>query len=543
MNPPTDKSRKRHTITPINHSLSVIRYSLFAIHCLLCLLCLTAISASAQGNGALDRTVKITRNKGKVYELLKNVSDRTGFMFIYDSRIIDNDRKVTVKKGTYPLGDAIRLITGNDSLRLDVSGSYILLRAPEGTAGGIAEAADRIASASARAREEDANITIGGSLYDSRTGEPVIYATVYILNSSIGTVTNRDGEFQIVAADTLRRLKVRFSHVGYESREIDVSLLDGRRIDLALTPRTVSLQEVVVKAVDPEQTLMEMLGRRPLNYASAPVCLTAFYREGIEHKDVNIDLTESVLQIYKTGYGSDASGDQVKLIKKRRIMSRHKTDTIFPKMRSGIQSCLVLDIIKELPEFLDPGDNTQYRYSYKGKSIVDDRLADIVGFRQKDFIKDPLYAGELIIESESRALTEVRFEINPRYADKATHIFIDKKALGLKINLQQAKYIVSYKPSGDGRYYINHVRGDLWFKVRRDNTLFSSSLNFWFEMVTCRIDTVDVKPFPPNERISTSRIFAETEHDYDESFWKNFNTILPEEELLENILRNLEDER
>jgi hypothetical protein len=210
-------------------------------------------------------------------------------------------------------------------------------------------------------------------------------------------------------------------------------------------------------------------------------------------------------------------------------------------MRSGINSCLALDIIKELPDFVTPEEETPYVYTYAGKSYIDDRPVNIISFQQKDFIREPLYRGDLFIEAENKALVDVRIEINPRHVNQATHNFISKKPAGLIMNLQQAKYIVSYKLSDDGRYYIHHIRGDIHFKVRRKNRIFSSPLHFWFEMATCDINRQNVKPFPPTERLSTTRIFAETQSTYDQNFWENFNIILPEEGLQNTLIHNLHD--
>jgi hypothetical protein len=284
-----------------------------------------------------------------------------------------------------------------------------------------------------------------------------------------------------------------------------------------------------------------MLNNRPVNYSSAPVYLTSFYREGIEHRRKNIDLTESVIQVYKTGYNNPAADEQVKLIKKRRFTDRQKTDTIFPKMKSGINSCFILDIMKELPEFINPDNESSYLYAHKGLDIIDGRIVNVILFRQKEYIKEPLYTGELFIERETKALVEIRFKVNPVRISKATNMFVDKKAAGLKMDLQHAGYTVSYKPAENGIYHINHIRGDIRFKVRRKNRLFSTPLNFWFEMATCKIDTTDVKPFPRNERLSPTRIFAETKHGYDVHFWNNFNIIPPEENLTETIIHNLHE--
>lgn len=493
---------------------------------------LTVVNIQADDKGVFDHMVRISRSRGSVYELLKDISGQTGYLFIYDSQVINNDRIIKISKGTYTLREAIYLITGNRDLLIHVLGEHILLRAPKPQ-----EIAENVRSVP----KQPAYFTVSGMLFDQETEEPILSASVSLLHTSIGTITNRDGAFQLVIPDSLRHAKVRFSHIGYESREIELGLLEGQHIRFALNPQVVSLQEIVVRAVSPMLVLGDMLNHRSVNYASDPVCLTTFYREGIDNRHKNIDLTESVLQVYKTGYQSPSSADQVKLVKKRRIVNRQETDTIFPRMKSGVNSCLILDIIKELPEFLKPEEGSPYMYAHTGMNIVDGRPVDVIFFKQKDYVYEPLYTGELFIETESKALAEVRFELNPRLVHKATHMFVDRKTNNLRIDLLQAKYLISYKPAGDGTYYIHHIRGDVTFKVRRKRQLFSTPLHFWFEMITCKIDTEDVRPFPRNERISPDRIFSETKHGYDKLFWENFNIILPEEELRNAILHSLNE--
>ena len=494
-----------------------------------------AVYLQAADHDAFDKQVRIGKNRGTIYELLKDISEQSGYFFIYDSQIIENDRTVIVAKGTYSLRDAIHMITGDDRLQLDLSGAYILLRLP------VPNVQESQMNEDITLAEEDVHFTINGSLYDQQTGEAIRFASVHILNKSIGTVTNQTGEFLLIIPDSLIQFQVRFSHIGYESREIALALLKDRFVDLGMRPQPVALQEVVVTAVNPEQVLIDMLANRSRNYASEPASLISFYREGIEHNDRNIDMTESVIQVYKTGYLKKTEYDQVKLLKKRRIVSRHETDSIYPKIRSGIQSCLLLDVIKEMPDFILTGKDTPYKYAYEGKNTIDDRTVHVISFRQKDHIREPLYCGTLFIEADSKALVEVRLEINPKLVNKATNTYVNKKPFGLTMNLQEAKYIVSYRLSGNGFFYINHIRGDVSFKIRRKNRLFSSGLHFWFESATCDIHTDDVKPIPPNERLSTKRIFAETKSTYDKNFWENFNIILPEADLKNILIHHLHD--
>ena len=90
----------------------------------------------------------------------------------------------------------------------------------------------------------------------------------------------------------------------------------------------------------------------------------------------------------------------------------------------------------------------------------------------------------------------------------------------------------------EGTYYINHIRGDLHFKIKKRRQLFNTNiLHTWFEMVTCKIDTANVNRFSRIESLPTRTVFSDTHFNYDEGFWGDFNVILPEDKLNEAISR------
>lgn len=507
-----------------------------AIYRIIVLICLIIISANIQADDkdVLNRKLNISKTKGTIYQLLKHVSDLSGYLFIYDSQLINNDQLVKIDKREYSLREIIYAITGNPTLRIDVLDNHILLRPPEN------KPSTKIVPAETDTKEAR-YITLTGSLYDRITGEPVMYATLGITSTSIGTISNQEGAFRLTVPDSLSSHPVKFSHIGYESKELQFSLLAQQNIRIYLDPRIIPLQEIVVRVVDPLQTISKMIDEKKNNYSKNPVYQTVFYREGIEYKKKNIDLTESVLLVHKGGYDETTSTDQAKLIKMRRIVNRHSTDTIFPKMKSGINSCFVLDIIKEFPEFIDLSETSPYLYTYTDVDIIDNKKVNVISFEQRPHIKQPLYKGELLIEDESNALIGANFEINKDFVGRATGLFVEKKNPRLKLSLQHAKYSVNYKPTNDGRYQINYIRGDIQFKVRKRGQLFNNTLQFWYEMVNCKSDTENVKTFPRNERLLPNKVFSETKHPYDENFWEHFNIILPEEELKDAIINSLNE--
>lgn len=505
------------------------------VHLFSALFVLLFVSVAIQAGGTedvLSRLVKITTTKGSRYQLLRQVSDQTGYYFIYDSQVINNDEEVKIRKGEYTVRNAIHLITGNEQIKIGILGNHILLSLP------VPEKAPVTPLTS----PEKTPYVIKGMAYDRVSKEVISYASVGVSGTSIGTVTNQNGQFQLIVPDSLSHLSVKLSHVGYESSEYKISALNGKHIDFYLEPKVIPLQEVIVRAVNPVQVLNRMIENRKLNYSSRPVYLTTFYREAIEHKNKKLDITESVLKIYKQSYRTTVMTDQVKLIKMRRVFKKEATDTIFTKMKSGINTCLVLDVMRSMPDFLETrGIESNFTYTYTDITEIDGRRVYVISFEQKKEIKEPLYKGQLYIDTDNYALVEIRFEINPLYAEKATNMFLEKRSRDYKLTLRSATYKISYKPSSDHIYYLNHIRGDLEFKVKRNRHFFSSPLHIWFEMVNCRTDTENVNSFPREDRLPTRNVFSETKHEYDADFWEHFNVILPEDELRQLIMNNLSE--
>lgn len=503
-----------------------------ATYCILCfligLLLTAALPVQADDSDILKRIIHLPKSKQTVYHLLGEVSERSGYLFIYDSKVIDNEQIVRIPAGNYTIEDAIRRITGNKELSLRLIGNHILIARQEDNT--VKEIAPPLTDSIRYFKLE-------GLLRDKFTNEPIPYATVSVSDGSIGSITNQGGEFMLRLPDSLRRSQISFSHLGYQPLEMSGELLAERYSMLSLDPRVVSLQEVVVRIANPLRLLREMQEKIKQNYSQQPVYLTSFYREGVERRHKFVSLTEAVFKIYKTAYNNQNLADQVKLLKMRRISNNQEKDTIIAKMKSGPNASIMLDVIKNMPDFLMPESEVNYPYTFAHAdiSVIDNRLVNVISFEQRDFITTPLYKGNLYIDSENNALVRADFEINPKYVKDAAGLLVERKSRNLKITPQKVIYTISYKP-WNGSYYINHVRGDLYFKVKRRKQLFGSTpLHIWFEMVTCKAETENVSRFTRKEILPTRTIFSETKFSYDENFWGDFNVIPPEEKLNEAI--------
>ena len=282
-------------------------------------------SARADGGGVLDRIVRLPGMKGTVYALLGKDSEQSGYLYIYDSKVIHNDSVVRVRKQECSVRQAIHRITGSRNLELKVLGNHIL----------ITRAAER------KSMEETVPLpprpaysTIAGILLDKETGEPVVSASVIAQGTSLGNITNQNGEFRLNLPDSLRRCMLSFSHLGYVGQTVEASALEGRSNVLSLEPKVISLQEVLIRLVEPKKLLREMIEHRDRNCSTSPVYLTTFYREGVQLKNKLQSLTEAVFKVYKSPTMEPGLKDQVKLLKMSKIDNREQTDSVLAKISS-----------------------------------------------------------------------------------------------------------------------------------------------------------------------------------------------------------------
>ncbi len=482
-------------------------------------------SARADGGDVLDRIVRLPGMKETVYALLGKVSEQSGYLFIYDSKVIHNDSVVRVRKQECSVRQAIHRITGSRNLELKVLGNHIL----------ITRAAER------KSMEETvllplrpAYSTIAGILLDKETGEPVVSASVIVQGTSLGNITNQNGEFRLNLPDSLRRCMLSFSHLGYVGQTVEASALEGRSNVLSLEPKVISLQEVLIRLVEPKKLLREMVEHRDRNYSTSPVYLTTFYREGVQLKNKFQSLTEAVFKVYKSPTMEPGLKDQVKLLKMSKIDNREQTDSVLAKISSGVEACLQLDIMKNLPDFLllESGEEL-YTYTSGDIVSVDDCTANVVYFEQKRGGKGTFVLRRTLYRLGEQRLAACPLRDSSPVCEGRHTAFRDTP--GSENQADNGETCLYRLIQTLERYllcYVHHIRGDLYFKMKRKRMLFSNpTLYTWFEMVTCRIDGENVTRFPRAERLLVHTVFSETDFKYDADFWGDFNVIPLEEEL------------
>jgi hypothetical protein len=110
----------------------------------------------------------------------------------------------------------------------------------------------------------NAQFSVSGKIVDSVTKEPMAGASVYCQNTTIGTTTNKDGQFSLSLKSGGYELIVSFT--GYQTRQIRISNTDNLIPDIQMIKEDKSLGEVVIKSSNEVKDGWEKYGSFFLDY-------------------------------------------------------------------------------------------------------------------------------------------------------------------------------------------------------------------------------------------------------------------------------------
>ena len=152
-----------------------------------------------------------------------------------------------------------------------------------------------------------------------------------------------------------------------------------------------------------------------------------------------------------------------------------------------------------------------------------------------DFMRNS-YEGKIYLNSVDLAVLAVEISISREALDKIGRSLVVKNARRMQANPESVNYHVNYRKIGD-KYFLNMVRGELTFRVKRKRKLFSTNYKTVFELATHNVDTVDIERFERSEVIKLKGIFIDENYQYDNDFWGDYNYIIPNQSLEEALIR------
>lgn len=198
----------------------------------LSIICNALIAQEINVNNKISIKVK---NK-PLSEVLKEVTSKSGIMFSYSPDIISENTLISLKAKEKPVKEILDEIANNVQINWQIVENQIVLKPIE----------KNINIQSNKNSKE--KCTISGYIKDKKNGEYLPGASVYIPNKNIGTISNSYGYYSLTLPKG--NYKLAFSYIGYNIKNVDVTLDVNKSFETFLESNEIALAEIEVKASD-----------------------------------------------------------------------------------------------------------------------------------------------------------------------------------------------------------------------------------------------------------------------------------------------------
>ncbi len=373
--------------------------------------------------------------------------------------------------------------------------------------------------------------TISGVVKNKATNKKMEYVTIAVPGTNIGTITNEDGEFALKINDSIRTTSIELSCLGYYNYKVQISGTNLFNQTFLMTPKAKELKEVVVIGWDPVKLMEEAIKKIPENYSKKPNLLTGFYRETAQKGKSYINISEAIINIYKTAYNQNVDNDRIQILKGRKLLSAKPSDTLAVKLLGGPNLSIIADIIKNPEMLLDPEAFNYFKYTMEEMTLINDRLNYVIKFEPQITLPYALYYGKYFIDSESLTFTRAEFSLDMKDRNKVTDMILRKKPTGLRFRPEEVSFIVSYKQQ-DGLTYLNYIRNEIKFKCDWKRRLFATNYTVLSEMVVTDNRIEDATNISRKDAFNANNSLSDKVMNfYDTDFWGAYNIIEPSESL------------
>ena len=147
-------------------------------------------------------------------------------------------------------------------------------------------------------------ITISGKILDEESGEPLSFASIGLENSSLGTISNTQGEFDFHLPLTMISRNLIINMLGYEPFRKPFDSFSKTDLNIInMQKSTTMLDEVIiVDSLSGGDILRIALARIEQNYPMSEYSMKGFYRDIKKVNGEYISLLEAALEIYDKDY-------------------------------------------------------------------------------------------------------------------------------------------------------------------------------------------------------------------------------------------------
>ena len=375
-------------------------------------------------------------------------------------------------------------------------------------------------------------LKISGRVVEKDGKTAIAFASVTIGGEYIGTMTNREGNFDLNIPYSLRKSDIVVRSLGYQQKMVSVNELLKDPV-IRLQDESIRLREIQVKPNDPKAILQQFRNNIKNNYVDEPQLMVTFYRETARQDGNYVGVWEAAMEILKTPY-YDSAPDRVRFLKGRKADLNRKPKEVLLKVQGGPLGINLLDIVKNPETFLSPEYEYLYKYRFEQPEIINGRVTWVIRFERVEETDFPCFNGKMLIDADSYALAGAEYSYDKKSLKINGRSFIQKEPFGFDTRPENVEYSVQYRLlNGKWQFYAAH--SDVLFRVKQKKKFKTEYRNVTDVLVTQQYPFPKKARFGPGGIFHEKDIFSEKIGIYDKAFWGNYNVIKPDEDLIKAV--------
>ncbi|KAB2869960.1 MAG: carboxypeptidase-like regulatory domain-containing protein [Bacteroidales bacterium] len=150
-----------------------------------------------------------------------------------------------------------------------------------------------------------------GQIFDSKTLQPIPFATVTSSDKNFGVITNENGSFVLPKTSIDTNLNILIRCVGYEHKTIKISEFNSYEVNVFhINPKEYLIEEVKVsgkrlEGKSPKEIVSIAVNCIEKNYPQNPFLLSGYYRDYLKINTNYINLFEAIVDLEDKGFNTN----------------------------------------------------------------------------------------------------------------------------------------------------------------------------------------------------------------------------------------------
>ncbi|MEM9681371.1 MAG: carboxypeptidase-like regulatory domain-containing protein [Bacteroidota bacterium] len=381
---------------------------------------------------------------------------------------------------------------------------------------------------------------ISGKVVDKNTSEPVPFAHIFIVGTSIGSISDLYGHFSLKVPDQHLAKEFQVSCLGFEPTSF-LMQNQSEPIIIRLEEDIIRLEEVVVKPKSAVNLLKDAFAKIYDNYDTTDLIHSGYY-EMISKVDTTlVRKIEAMIDIYKPKLDTQKEykrlpSDSI-YISEMYAQSGKGIDYKLKAMVDWENTPYLLgnrDFVREFTYVKNSEESMLDRYNFRVENMIllQDRETYVISVTPKKGKRKTYWNGKIFLDEETLAFSKIDVTSTPKMFKKL------KTGLGYKLQskVNNVKYDSgAWKESvnyifSDGKWHFSSVNSSKQFLIssKKRNMIkvpVTATVQYKTLNVTESKYSYDSTAYLPKRSEGYWNVEQFMESKYDSTFWNEFDAV------------------